>query len=66
MGTMKATTAPDPRRARAQRLARVKFVGLPPQPSPLAEAHQAPPARLLARLRDSFIRVIGCLEAARP
>ena len=70
---MKSTLAPDRDHARAKRLVQVKFVALPLevpigpedryQPSLPAQAW---PARMLASLRDSFIRVIGCFEAARP
>ena len=66
MGPMKAMTAPDRCNARVQRLARVKFVSLPPELTPPSETDQTWLARLLASLRNSAIRVIGCLEAARP
>jgi hypothetical protein len=63
---MKPMTAPDRCNARVQRLARVKFVALPLEPTPPSETDQTWVSRLLANLRNSAIRVIGCLEAARP
>jgi hypothetical protein len=66
MGPMKAMTAPDRCNARVQRLAQVKFVALPLELTPPSEIDRNPFARWLANLRNSAIRVIGCLEAARP
>ncbi len=66
MTSMKPTLALDRDHARAQRLVQVKFVCLQPEPPPPSAPDLAWPARLLAGLRDSFTRVIGCLEAARP
>ena len=63
---MKATLALDRDHARAKRLVQVKFVGLPLEPAPPCAPALAWPARVAASLRDSIIRVIGCLEAARP
>ena len=66
MASMKANLALDRDHARAKRLVQVKFVSLPCEPPPPSAPALAGPARLLASLRDSLIRVIGCLEAARP
>lgn len=66
MAYMKPTLALDRDHARAKRLVQVKFVCLQPEPPPPSAPALAWPARLLASLRDSLIRVIGCLEAARP
>lgn len=66
MASMKPTLALDRDNARAKRLVQVKFVCLPLEPTPPSAPALAWPARTLASLRDSFIRVIGCLEAARP
>jgi hypothetical protein len=66
MGAMKAMTAPDRCNAREQRLARVKFVVLPHELTPPSETDQGRLARWVASVRNSAIRVIGCLEAARP
>jgi hypothetical protein len=63
---MKSITAPDRCNARVQRLARVKFVALPLEHTPPSETDQTWLSRVLASLRNSAIRVIGCLEAARP
>ena len=70
---MKANLALHRDHARARRLARVKFVGLPVEVQIRTEEMHQPsapapawPARMAASLRDSIIRVIGCLEAARP
>jgi hypothetical protein len=63
---MKPIPVPDRCNARVQRLAQVKFVGLPVEPTQPAETGRTLPARLLASLRDTLSRVIGCLEAARP
>lgn len=65
MGTMKPITAPDRCNARVQRLGQVKFLALPQHTLP-TETDRAWTARMIASLRDSVIRVIGCLEAARP
>ncbi|MGZ5683206.1 MAG: hypothetical protein ACXWG9_03685 [Usitatibacter sp.] len=62
---MKLISAPDRCNARARRLGQVKFVALPQSALP-AETDRAWIARLASSLRDSAIRVIGCLEAARP
>ena len=66
MAAMKPTLALDRDHARAKRLVQVKFVGLPLEPPPPSATALAWPARVLASLRDSITRVIGCLEAARP
>jgi hypothetical protein len=66
MGAMKSVPLPDRSSARIQRLAQVKFIGLPLELPPPCETDMAFPARLLASLRDTVSRVIGCLEAARP
>jgi hypothetical protein len=66
MGAMKTMTAPDRCNARVQRLARVKFVALPLELTPPSEIDQKWLSRLITSLRNSAIRVIGCLEAARP
>lgn len=66
MGAMKSIPVPDRSHARVQRLAQVKFIGLPLELPPPAETDRTFPARLLASLRDTLSRVIGCLEAARP
>jgi hypothetical protein len=66
MGAMKTMTAPDRCNARVQRLAQVKFVVLPLELTPPSETDQSWLTRLMASLRNSAIRVIGCLEAARP
>lgn len=66
MGSMKSTTVPDRPNARVQRLAQVKFVGLPLELPPPSETDRTFLARLLASFRDTVSRVIGCLEAARP
>jgi hypothetical protein len=63
---MKPITAPDRCNARVQRLAQVKFVVLPLEHTPPSEIDQTWVGRLMASLRNSAIRVIGCLEAARP
>lgn len=63
---MNPITAPHRFNAQVQRLARVKFVALPLEATPPSEPEPSLPARLLAGLRNSLIRVIGCLEAARP
>ena len=63
---MKAHLALDRDHARAKRLVQVKFIGLPMEPAPPTAPALAWPARIAASLRDSIIRVIGCLEAARP
>ena len=63
---MKPINAPDRCNARVQRLARVKFVVLPLEHTPPSETDQGWLARLVASLRSQAIRVIGCLEAARP
>ena len=63
---MKAMTAPDRCNARVQRLAQVKFIALPLEHTPPSETDRNWVSRLLANLRNSAIRVIGCLEAARP
>ncbi|HUP29020.1 MAG TPA: hypothetical protein VM122_02520 [Usitatibacter sp.] len=63
---MKSISASDRCNARVQRLVRVKFVALPPEHTPPAETDRSRLARWLARLRDSFTRAIGGLEAARP
>jgi hypothetical protein len=65
MGPMNPMTAPDRCNARVQRLGQVKFVSLPQQ-APATETDRAWLARTLQSLRDCAIRVIGCLEAARP
>jgi hypothetical protein len=66
MGAMKPIPVPDRCHARVQRLAQVKFIGLPAELPPPSETDRTLPGRLLASLRDTFSRVIGCLEAARP
>ncbi len=66
MDAMKAITVRDRSNARVQRLARVKFIGLPLELPPPSETDRTLPARLLASFRDTVSRVIGCLEAARP
>jgi hypothetical protein len=66
MGAMKSIPAPDRSSARVQRLAQVKFIGLPLELPPPCDTDRTLPARLLAGLRDTVSRVIGCLEAARP
>lgn len=66
ISTMKSTLALDRDHARAKRLVQVKFVALQFEPTPPSAPALAWPARVLASLRDSFTRVIGCLEAARP
>jgi hypothetical protein len=66
MGPMNPVTGPIRFNAQVQRLARVKFVALPLEAAPPSEPDLSLPARLLASLRNSLIRVIGCLEAARP
>jgi hypothetical protein len=66
MDAMKPITVPDRCDARVQRLAQVKFIGLPLELPPPPETGRTPTARLLASLRDTLSRVIGCLEAARP
>ena len=66
MDTMKSIPVPDRSNARAQRLAQVKFIGLPLELPPPSETDRTYPARLLASFRDTVSRVIGCLEAARP
>lgn len=66
MGAMKPIPVPDRCNARVQRLAQVKFIGLPAELPPPAEIDRTLPGRLLASLRDTLSRVIGCLEAARP
>jgi hypothetical protein len=63
---MKSTHSHDRDHARAKRLVQVKFVCLPFEPPPPSAPVLGRPARLLASLRDSITRVIGCLEAARP
>jgi len=63
---MKPITATDRCNARVRRLVQVKFVSLPPEHTPPSETDRSRLARLLFRLRDSFTRVIGILEAARP
>lgn len=65
-GAMKPITAPERCNARVQRLAQVKFVALRIEHTPPSETDRRPPGRLLASLLDSVIRVLGCLEAARP
>lgn len=73
MASMKAALALDRDHARAKRLVQVKFVALPLEVQVRTEELHQPsvpalawPARIAASLRDSIIRVIGCLEAARP
>jgi hypothetical protein len=66
MGAMKSIPVPDRSNARVQRLAQVKFIGLPLELPPPSETDRTFPARLLASLRETLSRVIGCLEAARP
>lgn len=66
MGAMKSISFPDRPNARVRRLAQVKFIGLPLELPPPCETDRTFPARLLASLRDTVSRVIGCLEAARP
>lgn len=66
MAPMKSTLALDRDHARAKRLVQVKFVCLQPEPPPPSAPAVAWPARMVASLRDSITRVIGCLEAARP
>lgn len=66
MGAMKPMTVPARCNARVQRLAQVKFIGLPLELPPPSETDRTLPARLVASLRDTLSRVIGCLEAARP
>jgi hypothetical protein len=63
---MKPITAPERCNARVQRLAQVKFVSLRIEHTPPTDTDLSRPGRLLASLRDSVIRVLGCLEAARP
>jgi hypothetical protein len=62
---MKPICAPDRCNARVQRLGQVKFVALPQHTLP-TEIDRAWTSRLIATFRDHLIRVIGCLEAARP
>ena len=66
MDAMKSIPVPDRCNARVQRLAQVKFIGLPLELPPPSETDRTLPARLLASFRDTVSRVIGCLEAARP
>lgn len=65
MGPMKPITAPNRCTARVLRLAQVKFLALPPH-TPPTETDRAWFERMIASLRNCVIRVIGCLEAARP
>lgn len=65
MDPMKPMTAPNRCNARVQRLGQVKFVALP-QHTPPTETDRAWTERMIASLRDCVIRVLGCLEAARP
>jgi hypothetical protein len=66
MGSMKSISAPERCNAREQRLAQVKFVALPIEYASSSETDRGRPARFFASLRESAIRVLGCLEAARP
>ena len=66
MAAMKPITAPDRCNARVQRLAQVKFVSLPREHTPPSEIDRKWFARVVANMRNCVIRVIGCLEAARP
>ena len=66
MVAMKPIIAPDRCNARVKRLAQVKFVCLQLEPPPPSETARRASAGFFATIRDSLIRVIGCLEAARP
>jgi len=63
---MKPMTASDRGNARARCLVRVKFVSLPQELPLRPDTARSRLRNRLARLRDRFIRAIGCLEAARP
>ena len=78
MGTMTTLHAPDRCVPRATRIAQVKFVMLPADPAVETAAGAVEAAAgavapvqtgaqsLSCTLRSFLLRVIGCLEAARP
>ena len=66
IGAMELAHAPDRCNARVKRIAQVKFVVLPLELLAEPAAARRPLGRLRALLRSSLLRVIGCLEAARP